>query len=415
MHDKRARFAKIQYLPRTARWWIPELAQRDITLRVAGVHVRAMRRETIDSSFHHRANRVIDDERQVHELVVDRLVTSAERRRRHARRCGLALRAAARPTVTPSSPPCAGRLPPRPSSPPSSWLAPVALVAGAFIGVRGVDCALVVFRASRTDLRLAGPRTGARSTKTQPTLAHRLAADQASFVEEPWVVTVELLERVVGEHIGVGTVCDLQDERVATADRTSRWCHQFAVQHCFFVRSALPSHRCDDRTLRRRQQSRAHSRTPRATRALLRRVVANSATARPSVAMFEPSTTTWFDAISRVSQAKDCASRADDAHRRTISRDASVIAHVACTRRTLANVHDDTSAEVTDLLQQLIRNECVNDGTATSGNESRSVDTLSQYLGSSRTRHRDVRTASRVERVLSRASKALMRTRRRCC
>jgi acetylornithine deacetylase/succinyl-diaminopimelate desuccinylase-like protein len=46
-------------------------------------------------------------------------------------------------------------------------------------------------------------------------------------------------------------------------------------------------------------------------------------------------------------------------------------------------VHDDIAAEVTDLLQHLIRNECVNDGTATSGNESRSVDTLSQYLGSS--------------------------------
>jgi acetylornithine deacetylase/succinyl-diaminopimelate desuccinylase-like protein len=46
-------------------------------------------------------------------------------------------------------------------------------------------------------------------------------------------------------------------------------------------------------------------------------------------------------------------------------------------------VHDDISEEVTDLLQHLIRNECVNDGSAASGNESRSVDTLSQYLGSS--------------------------------
>jgi len=46
-------------------------------------------------------------------------------------------------------------------------------------------------------------------------------------------------------------------------------------------------------------------------------------------------------------------------------------------------VHDDPTAEVTDLLQQLIRNRCVNDGSATSGNEARSVDTLSQYLGSS--------------------------------
>jgi acetylornithine deacetylase/succinyl-diaminopimelate desuccinylase-like protein len=36
--------------------------------------------------------------------------------------------------------------------------------------------------------------------------------------------------------------------------------------------------------------------------------------------------------------------------------------------------------EVTDLLQQLIRNACVNDGTATSGNEVRSADLLESYL-----------------------------------
>jgi acetylornithine deacetylase/succinyl-diaminopimelate desuccinylase-like protein len=39
--------------------------------------------------------------------------------------------------------------------------------------------------------------------------------------------------------------------------------------------------------------------------------------------------------------------------------------------------------EATDLLQQLIRNACVNDGTVASGNEVRSVDLLQQYLGTS--------------------------------
>jgi acetylornithine deacetylase/succinyl-diaminopimelate desuccinylase-like protein len=39
--------------------------------------------------------------------------------------------------------------------------------------------------------------------------------------------------------------------------------------------------------------------------------------------------------------------------------------------------------EATDLLQQLIRNACVNDGTLASGNEVRSVDLLEQYLGTS--------------------------------
>jgi acetylornithine deacetylase/succinyl-diaminopimelate desuccinylase-like protein len=37
--------------------------------------------------------------------------------------------------------------------------------------------------------------------------------------------------------------------------------------------------------------------------------------------------------------------------------------------------------ESADLLAQLIRNECVNDGTAESGHESRSADLLAQYLG----------------------------------
>ena len=41
---------------------------------------------------------------------------------------------------------------------------------------------------------------------------------------------------------------------------------------------------------------------------------------------------------------------------------------------------DDPTAEVTDLLQLLIRNHCVNDGTVASGEETRSVDLLAGYL-----------------------------------
>ena len=40
----------------------------------------------------------------------------------------------------------------------------------------------------------------------------------------------------------------------------------------------------------------------------------------------------------------------------------------------------DVAGEVTDLLQHLIRNECVNDGTPESGREVRSVDVLKSYL-----------------------------------
>ena len=41
---------------------------------------------------------------------------------------------------------------------------------------------------------------------------------------------------------------------------------------------------------------------------------------------------------------------------------------------------EDPTAEVTDLLQLLIRNQCVNDGTIASGDETRSVDLLAGYL-----------------------------------
>jgi acetylornithine deacetylase/succinyl-diaminopimelate desuccinylase-like protein len=46
----------------------------------------------------------------------------------------------------------------------------------------------------------------------------------------------------------------------------------------------------------------------------------------------------------------------------------------------MARVPDDPTAEVTDLLQLLIRNACVNDGAVTSGAEHRSVDLLASYL-----------------------------------
>ena len=41
---------------------------------------------------------------------------------------------------------------------------------------------------------------------------------------------------------------------------------------------------------------------------------------------------------------------------------------------------DDPTDEVTDLLQQMIRNACVNEGTAASGHEERTVELLRGYL-----------------------------------
>ena len=46
----------------------------------------------------------------------------------------------------------------------------------------------------------------------------------------------------------------------------------------------------------------------------------------------------------------------------------------------MSTVMTDVTAEVTDLIQRLIRNACVNDGTAESGTEIRSVDLLESYL-----------------------------------
>lgn len=40
----------------------------------------------------------------------------------------------------------------------------------------------------------------------------------------------------------------------------------------------------------------------------------------------------------------------------------------------------DPTDEVTDLLQHLIRNACVNDGTIDSGQETRNADLLRSYL-----------------------------------
>jgi acetylornithine deacetylase/succinyl-diaminopimelate desuccinylase-like protein len=50
------------------------------------------------------------------------------------------------------------------------------------------------------------------------------------------------------------------------------------------------------------------------------------------------------------------------------------------TVRSMAHRSGDVTHEVTDLLQQLVRNACVNDGTRESGNEARSADLLATYL-----------------------------------
>jgi hypothetical protein len=53
------------------------------------------------------------------------------------------------------------------------------------------------------------------------------------------VLGVQLLERVVRQHVGVGEARHLQDERVAAPDRACGWCDQFAGEDAFLERRAL--------------------------------------------------------------------------------------------------------------------------------------------------------------------------------
>ena len=74
---------------------------------------------------------------------------------------------------------------------------------------------------------------------------------------------------------------------------------------------------------------------------------------------------------------------------------------------------DEFTGPTTELLQALIRNECVNDGTPDSGEETRNADLLVQYLegaGLEVERFTPSRDATRW----SPGSRAPIRMRRRC-
>ena len=67
----------------------------------------------------------------------------------------------------------------------------------------------------------------------------RLAADEPPPLEQPRVLAVELLERVVRQDRGAGLVGDLQDEAVASADGPGRRGDQLVVGDRFLVGLAL--------------------------------------------------------------------------------------------------------------------------------------------------------------------------------
>ena len=213
-----------------------------------------------------------------------------------------------------------------------------------------------------------------RAQHEHPTDARdRLAADQATFVEQPRVLPVELLEGVVREHRRVALARDRQHERVAAADRTGRRRHELTGEHGCFVgwtlglRDAMSEGCVDDHSdlgVGELTQERAHS----------------------FVELLE----TWKGSSFR----RDVRSVDDDARVNHVERSVN---HLSATRqgdrsRTMARDRvcatrssgptptlDDVPElvdDVTDLLQHLIRNACVNDGNVASGHEARSVDTL---------------------------------------
>ena len=60
-------------------------------------------------------------------------------------------------------------------------------------------------------------------------MRHGLATDETTLIEQPGVLVVKLLIAVVGNDGGVHLVGNHQHETVSTANRTRRWCNQFAV------------------------------------------------------------------------------------------------------------------------------------------------------------------------------------------
>ena len=146
-------------------------------------------------------------------------------------------------------------------------------------------------------LRRGGPALRAADREPgredPPDPGHRLAADQPAVVEEPGVLAVELLERVVGEHHGPGPLGDAQHEGVAAADGAGRRRDHLAVA----ARPARSSSRSEGSIAVLEGGVDHHD--DLGVGVLLgvgpHRLVQlrQAGSVRPSVARLDPSTTTW--------------------------------------------------------------------------------------------------------------------------
>ena len=81
---------------------------------------------------------------------------------------------------------------------------------------------------------LATLRTAHRAAIDEhpPHVRYRLAADEAAFIEQPVVVPVELLERIIRQHASLGLVGNREHERVAATNRPGGGSDQLVVGYC---------------------------------------------------------------------------------------------------------------------------------------------------------------------------------------
>ena len=106
---------------------------------------------------------------------------------------------------------------------------------GARLAAAATLVAVLLHTAARPAARRPGglaadrPAHGHAIDEHPADVRHRLAADQPAVVEQPLVVAVELLERVVREDRCVRLLGDREHERVAASDGTGRRCDEFVV------------------------------------------------------------------------------------------------------------------------------------------------------------------------------------------
>ena len=111
---------------------------------------------------------------------------------------------------------------------------------------------------SRLTTRLLANRQSLN--ENPPDIRHGLAADQSSFVEQPFVLVMKFLITIVRQHARLDFVGDRQNEAVASANGASRRRNQFVVVDRFVKLGPLapinPMTKCridDNRYFRRRK------------------------------------------------------------------------------------------------------------------------------------------------------------------